>query len=284
MHIIKKIASFFLVAAFIYAIIILTVILFIELTPELTKGLIINASVAFFSAFFVFIFIKIGELTTIIRKRNTEHYSTLEKLKYILTKAIIALSSNIELLKASVDKLKKKKKITIPHYSIRINDDFLHDLLNIDFKSQLFMLFRDLEYTDVDMKLLLGLYNDLANNFLAQRVNFSDYSIQCGVYIQKMELNILYLTRYKEKAIRLLAITQVLLGEKKKKSFFFGFHVSKKYKKNLDKLVEEEIKEVQKDITNQEQEHIRDLEKIKEDIKSIDSDYLKLKKENDKKE
>lgn len=283
-YIMKKIISFLFFLLIIYGLFVLSITLILEFSPRLTEDLIINASVAFFSAFFVFFFITVGGRAKDIRKRNTDHYNALVRSEYILNKAIGALDSNIKMYKDSIQRIKRGKLLTYMNYNILFDNEFIHSLKNVDAKNDFFIFFQELEYKHIEIKAVKDMYYELKKAYLDKSITEKFYLSNCSVCIQQMALQSYYFSLYKEKAIRLLAITRILFKEKSKKSFLFGLHVRNKYPKNIEGLITAETMTVKKEIGENLLKHQKDLERIKKDIISAEDDVLKLKenKENKK--
>ncbi|MBA7496252.1 hypothetical protein ES702_06851 [subsurface metagenome] len=139
MNIINKILSILFWGLFICLLILLSQILIIEIFPGFNKEILIYAFVAFFGAFFAFIFVKISEWILIIRKGNVNHFNSLVKIERLLDKIISRLEENILTFQNNLKALKSMKLLAWSSHAIPFSNELTDDLKNIDFINEYFI-------------------------------------------------------------------------------------------------------------------------------------------------
>ena len=247
MRFLKKILSLLIFSIFIFLIFLISQLTIKNIIPNLSKTIIQNSSVAFFGAFFAFLFVKIGEYLSRKRKRNVEHINAVIKFQHIFNKSINSLQQSKTFLDNNKKALEAKKILTLSFFELPIHDELVYDLKNIDFMNEVYAIFRDYEAINLDLHTLISSYNEVKNFFFENKISTEDFIFNVKEYTERMSILSDYLRQIRIKSIRLFAISKILAREDKKWNFFFGPHVRKRYSKKFNEILTSKITEVEKE-------------------------------------
>jgi len=270
MNVLNKIFYFFFWGVLIFIIATIAFLFSSKIIPGLNKNIVQSGIVAFFGAFFAFIFVKIAESITNIRRANINHFNSLVKIERLLNKIITRLEENILVFQRHKKVLELMGLLSWSSHDIPINNDLMDDLRNLDFINDYFSFSVDIETLNNDFITMKSMYTEMKQSFLNKTINPQDYKDNISNFTKEIEKILKYMINYQEKAIQLSAKTRLLQKEKKNWTFLFGSFHKKKYINNFNKLVEEEIKIVEKEINECRKKSEKEKKEIKErEIKSI---------------
>ncbi len=129
---------------------------------------------AFGGAFFAYIFVKIGELTTRLSKREKLNLDTLVECEYILNDHLNRINTNINILNALIEIVKVKSPVVnyMKFKAVPIDKSILQNMKNLDFINDMFNYCVDLEKINEGLSLIsdyaIKIVNDNANLALSQ--------------------------------------------------------------------------------------------------------------------
>jgi len=276
MNILSKIFSYLFWALLIYFIVSISLIFSFKIVPGLNRDIVQTGIIAFFGAFFAFIFVKIAEWITIVRKGNVNHFKSLMKIERLLNRICDRLEVNIQVFGEHLDALKSKKLLVWSSHEIPFDYDLSDDLKNIDFINEYFSFSLDIERMKNDFVTLRNMHEENKGLFINEKISPDTYKDNVSFCIGEMEKIIKFMKAYQEKVIQLLAKTRLLQKEKegnwtfwseisriKFNSFLFDGFPKRHYEKNFNKKVEEELEILKKEIDEVRKESQEEKNKIK---------------------
>lgn len=265
MNILNKIFSYLLWAFLIYFVVSISLIFSFKIVPGLNKGVIQTGIIAFFGAFFAFIFVKIGEWIAIIRKGNVNHFNSLTKIERLLNRIVYRLGKNIFGFEGNLGALKSMRLLTWGSYEIPFDYKLADNLKNIDFVNEYFCLSLDIETMKNDMIKMKDMYEEIKDLFITKKIDPQMYKVNILYCISQMEDMNKFMKAYQENTIKLLAKTRLLIKEKRNWTFLFGAFPKRHYVKNFDEKVEKELKVLNKEIDENRRKSKEEKNKIKSD-------------------
>lgn len=264
MNILIKIFSYLLWAFLIYFIVSISLIFSLKIVPGLNRDIVQTGIIAFFGAFFAFIFVKFGEWTTIVKKRNKNHFTSLMKIERLLNRISDRLEVNIQVFGEKLDALKSMKFLIWGSHDIPFDNELADDLKNIDFINEYFSFSLDIERMKNDFVTIKNMHEENKGLFVNEKISPEAYKDNVLFYIGEMETIIKFMKAYQEKTIQLLAKTRLLQKEKERNwTFLFGVFPKKHYVKNFDEKVEKELKVLNKEIDEVRRKSKEEKNKIK---------------------
>lgn len=245
-----------------------SLIFIFKVIPGLEHEIIKNALIAFFAAFFgasfSFSLVEFGKYADRRRKHKVKHINSLVKIERILNRAIETIDKNIQFYQNYYKELKIGKIIIWTSDRIPYDDSLLDDLLNINFVNDYFAFFVDVKRVNQDFETLENMYEEVKKYyFVYQRIDRMAYEHNLSVCLEKIEHISNFLKKLYEDTVQLCAKSRVLLDERGRKTFLFGIHVSKKYKKNFKELVKKEAIELNKEIEECKKKSQEKIDKLK---------------------
>ena len=142
MNILSKIFSYLFWALLIYFVVSISLIFSFKIVPGLNRDIVQTGIIAFFGAFFAFIFVKFGEWIRDVRKGNVNHFNSLVKIERLLNRIIDRFEENIQVFGKNLDALKSMKLLAWSSHKIPFDNDLADDLKNIDFINDYFSFSR----------------------------------------------------------------------------------------------------------------------------------------------
>jgi len=263
MNILSKIFSYLFWALFIFFVVSISLIFSLKIVPGLNKGIIQTGIIAFFGAFFAFIFVKIAEWITIVRKGNKNHFNSLMKIERLLNRIINRLEKNILGFEENLDALKSMRLLTWGSYEIPFDHKLADDLKNIDFVNEYFCLSLDIETMKNDLIKMKDMYEEIKDLFITKKIDPQMYKVNISYCISQMEEINKFMKAYQKNTIKLLAKTRLLLKEKRSWTFLFGAFPKRHYKRNFNEKVEEELEILKKEIDEVRKKSKEEKNKIK---------------------
>ena len=264
MNVFNKIFTLFFWVSFIFIILLVAIIISFDVIPESNKDIVQSGIIAFFGAFFAFIFVKIAEWTTIIRKGNINHFNSLMKIERLLNRITDRLEENILVFGKNLDALRSMKLLAWSSHEIPFDNELADDLKNIDFINDYFSFSLDIESIKNDFMTMKSMYEEVKNLFVNKKISPETYEDNVSFCINKMESIIRFMKAYQENAIQLLAKTRILQKEKEKNwTFLFGAFPKTHYIKNFNEKVKEELEILKKEIDEVRKKSEEEKNKIK---------------------
>jgi len=266
MNVFNKIFTLFFWVSFIFIILLVAIIISFDVIQESNKDIVQTGIIAFFGAFFAFIFVKIAEWITIVRKGNKNHFYSLMKIERLLNRISDRLEVNIQVFGEHLDALKSKKLLIWSSHEIPFDYELSDDLKNIDFINEYFSFSLDIERMKNDFVTIKNMHEENKGLFINEKISPDTYKDNVSFCINKMLLIIRFMKAYQENTIQLLAKTRILQKEKEKNwTFLFGAFPKRHYEKNLNEKVEEELKILKKEIDEIRRKSKEEKNKIKSD-------------------
>ena len=214
------------------------------LTPQtLSDGII-----AFYGAFFAFIFIKFSDWLSSIRKSNTDHFNALVKIERLLNRMVYRLDRNVLLCQDDINALRSLKMLVFNLPPIPFSYELADDLKNIDFINDYFTFTVDIETLNNDLNTIVSMYDEIKSLFINKAVSHETYKDNATFAIMRVSEIIKFMENYKSEAIRTLAATRFLLKERKQRIFLIGALPRKHYAKDIEKHLKAESTIVEKEI------------------------------------
>lgn len=263
MNILNKIFYLLFLGLFVFIVALIAFLISSNVITDLNKNIIVSGIIAFFGAFFAFIFIKISEWFSLIRKGNVNHFNSIVKIERLLNKVISCLEENILTFQDNLEALRSMKLLTWSYNAIPFSNELADDLKNIDFVNEYFSFSLDMETLDNDFITMKSMYEEVKGLYLSKTVSPETYKDNVSFCIDKMNLIIKYMKSFQEKAVLLLTKARLLQNEKKNWNFLFGAFPKRHYKKGFDKKVKEEIKVLRKEIDEVRKKSKEEKEKIR---------------------
>jgi len=245
-----------------------SLIFIFKIIPGLEHDIIKNALIAFFAAFFgasfSFSLVEFGKYADRRRKHKVKHINSLVKIERILNRTIETIDKNIQFYQNYYKELKIGKIIIWTLDRIPYDDSLLDDLLNINFVNDSFAFFVDVKRINQDFETLENMYEEVKKYyFVYQKIDRRAYEHNLSVCLEKIEHISNFLKKLYEDTVQLCAKSRVLLDERERKTFLFGIHVSKKYKKNFEELVKKEAIKLNKEIEECKKKSQEKIDKLK---------------------
>ena len=264
MNILSKIFSYLLWALLIFFVVSISLIFSLKIVPGLNRDIVQTGIVAFFGAFFAFIFVKFGEWIRDVKKGNINHFISLMKIERLLNRISDRLEVNILVFGENLDALKSMKLLAWSSHEIPFNNELSDDLKNIDFINEYFSFSLDIERMKNDFVTIKNMHEENKGLFINEKISPDAYKDNVSFCIGEMEKIIKFMKAYQENAIQLLAKTRILQKEKEKNwTFLFGAFPKRHYAKNFNKKVEEEAKILNKEIDEVRKKSKEEKNKIK---------------------
>lgn len=236
--------------------------LFIQINTQFSN----SAVAAFFGAFLAFLFIRIGDFFKSYSERISKGHNALIKVEYSLNSLLGQLDDNVyvtEIFEKLYDSnVKNQKNSHVFIWAnrltpVRVLDDLLIDLLNIDLINELFLLNDGLRKLNDSMETINLAYKESKDALISKTINPENY-IENLTRIHKSLLEIrkfihssISETTHALAAIRVLAENRPLIG------YLLKRHPSYKYGRNFKVKRENELKKL-----------FQEMDEIKKDSKS----------------
>jgi hypothetical protein len=211
------------------------------LSPKTVSNGIIAFFGAFFGAFFVFVFTMLSDRLSRIKRRNENHFTALVLIERLLNRIISRLERNIELCRDDIDALQSKKMLVWNLPPIPLSHDLTKDLKNIDFINDCFTFMLEIETLNNDLATIITMYDEVKNLLIDRTISPEIFRLNVDFTINKLSEIIKFMDKYASNAIKLLAISRILLKEEDNKYFLIGALPKKRYGKNLEKHLDKEL-------------------------------------------
>jgi hypothetical protein len=229
------------------------------LTPEtLSDGII-----AFFGAFFAFIFIKFSNWLSVIRKDNANHFNALVKIERLLNRIVSRLERSILLCRDDVIALRSRKMLVWNLPPVPCSYELADDLKNIDYVNDYFTFTIDIETLNNDLETITSMYDEIKSLFINKAVTPETYKDNVAFAIMRVSEIIKFMENYQSEATKLLAKARILLKERTRRIFLIGALPKKHYDKDFDKYLKEELTTLEKEIATTRRKSQEEIEKIK---------------------
>jgi len=252
---------------------------FSNVMPNLNSALIQNGIVAFFGAFFAFMFVMIAKRVSLQRKGNVNHHNSLVRIERYLNKIITRLEQSKVFLSNNLDALKEKMIVSWTSPEIPFNDGLIEDLRNIDFINDFRSFLTDMEVFKMDFLSQEKRYEEIKNCYFMKVFPLRWYEKNIESFVTEYEKMLPYIEHSRKKAIRLVSITRLLTGEKRAKTHFFFKFPRKHYKKSFEKEVQQEIDRFKKELDKSRAESQKEIDSIAQ--KSTHNEEDSEKEENE---
>ncbi len=267
MNFLNNVLKFLFWGVFIFVIVLIVFLIFFNVVPNLNEDVIRSGIVAFFGAFFAFIFVKISEWFSIIRKNNENHFNGLVKIERLINRVISRLEKNILIFQDYVEALNSMNMITWSSHPVPFCNELADDLKNIDFINEYFSFSLDIETLNNDFVTIGTMYDEVKGLFINKTIKPETYKNNVSFCVNKIEGIVEFMKTYQENAIKLLAKTRLLSKERKNITFLFGAFPKKHYIKKFDEEVEEELKVLKEEIEEVRKKSQEEINRIKGDSK-----------------
>lgn len=267
MNFLNKVIKLLFLGVFIFIIVLIAFLISFNVVPNLNEDVMRSGIVAFFGAFFAFIFVKIAEWFSIIRKSNENHFNSLVKIERLLNRIISRFEKNILIFQDYVEPLRSMKMITWSSHPVPFCNELADDLKNIDFINEYFSFSLDMETLNNDFTTIRTMYDEVKGLFMNGTIKSETYKSNVSFCVNTIEGIAKLMKSYQENAIKLLAKTRLLLKERKNRTFLFGAFPKKHYIKKFDKNVEEKLKVLKEEIEEVRKKSKEEINRIKGDSK-----------------
>ena len=197
--------------------------LFIKVDDKFTG----TASAAFLGAFLAFLFVRIGDFFKAYSDRVAKNHRALLKLEHTLNSLLDTLDGNIYIIEVFENLYEKNvTKTNNKHifvwanrlHPVRLIDELILDLLNIDLINELFRLNTHLRRFNEDAETTNGAYLEAKDALLSEKIESDNYLKN----LQKIHENLIDLKRFLKSymeettvavsAVRVLAKKRPLMG------------------------------------------------------------------------
>jgi len=229
------------------------------LTPQtLSDGII-----AFFGAFFAFIFVKFSDWLSVIRKSNANHFNALVKIERLLNRIVSRLESSILLCRDDINALRSMKMLVWNLPPVPCSYELADDLKNIDFVNDYFIFTLDIETLNNDLNTITSMYEEIKSLFINKTVSPEAYKDNVAFSIMRVSEIIKFMENYQSEATKLLATARILLKERKQRIFLIGALPKMHYGKSFDKYLREELTILEKEIAITRRKSQEEIERIR---------------------
>lgn len=233
--------------------------LFIQTSTQFSN----TAVAAFFGAFLAFLFIRIGEFFKSFSERINKGHNALTKAEYLLNSLLGELDDNVYVIETFEElydnNVKNQEHSRVFVWAnrltpVKVLDDLLIDLLNIDLINELFTLNVDLRKLNESMETINGAYKESKDALISKTIDAENY-IENLTRIRKnlLEIKKFFLASISEtaralSAVRILAKNRPLIGYllKRLPSYKYGRKFKAKRENELKTLLQE-MNEIKKD-------------------------------------
>jgi len=264
MNVFNKIFTLFFWAAFIFFITLIAIIIFFDVIQSLKREIIQGGIIAFFGAFFAFIFVKIAEWITIVRRGNVNHFNSLVKIERLLNRIVYRLEKNILGFEGNLGALKSMRLLTWGSYEIPFDYKLADNLKNIDFINEYFSQSLDIETMKNDLTKIKDMYEEIKNLFIIKKINPQIYEVNILYCISQMEEVNKFMKVYQENTLKLLEKTRLLQKEKENNwTFLFGAFPKTHYAKDFNEKTKKELIILKKEIDEIRKKSTEEISKIK---------------------
>ena len=239
-------------------------------TVILTSQTLSNGIIAFFGAFFAFLFVKFSDWLSSIRKSNTNHFNALVKIERLLNRIVSRLDKNKLLLQDDISALRSSKMLVFNLHLIPFSYELTDELKNIDFVNDYFAFIVDIETLNGDLNTMVSMYDEIKSSYINKSVSPETYKDNVAFAIMSVSELIKFMEHFQSEATKLLAKARILLKERKRRIFMIGAPPKRHYGKTFEKYVEEEIAVLEKEIEltkRKSQEEIERIRKTEPNIK-----------------
>jgi hypothetical protein len=222
-----------------------------------------SAVAAFFGAFLAFLFIRLGEFFKSYSERISKGHNALIKLEYSLNSLLGQLDDNVyvtEIFEKYYDSYVKNKQNSRVFVwanrltPVKIPDDMLIDLLNIDLINELFLLNEGLRKLNDSMETINGAYKESKDALISKAIVPENYIENLsGIHKNILEIRKFIKSSITEitealAAIRVLAKDRPLIGYllQRLPSYKYG-RIFKAKRENELRILCQEMNEIKKD-------------------------------------
>ncbi|MFH0972828.1 MAG: hypothetical protein V1768_02435 [Patescibacteria group bacterium] len=214
----------------------------------------INNSVgAFMGAFFAFLFIRIGDISTKIYERNKLHHNTLVKIELLFNNYQNIINDNIFIIDKFIEIAEKCISQNQPFvyynklHQFPAHKELLLDLRNIDLINEIFTFQIDIDKMNSSMQTATDLYSSMSQALTSGAMNVGAYNVNIKDLIKKYKVLKAYLKALENDNIKIVATIRILLEQKTFSNYFISLP-AQRYPKNLKEKVDKEIKKVHGEI------------------------------------
>jgi hypothetical protein len=233
--------------------------LFIQTSTQFSSA----AIAAFFGAFLAFLFIRIGEFFKSYSERINKSHNALVKIEHLLNSLLGELDDNVyvietfeELYKNNVKNQEQSRVFVWANRltPVKVLDDLLIDLLNIDLINELFILNVRLRKLNDTIETINGAYKESKDLLISKTIDPANYKENLSrirenlLKIKKFFFASISETQQAQSAIRVLAKNRPLMGYLMKRlpSHKYGRRFEAKRKNEL-KIMLREMDEIKKE-------------------------------------
>jgi len=259
----KKLINWALYALVLFLFALIAFFIFSNKAFILTAQTLSDGIIAFFGAFFAFIFVKFSDWLSVIRKSNASHFNALVKIERLLNRIVSRLERNILLCRDDINALRSMKILVwnlppVP-YSYELGDD----VKNIDFINDFFTLTLDIETLNNDINTIISMYEEIKSLIINKTVTPETYKANVAFSTMRVAEIIKFMENYQSEAIKLSARVRILLKERKQRIFLIGALPKKHYGKDFDKYLKEELTILEKEIAISRRKSQEEIDRIK---------------------
>jgi len=262
MNSIRKIINWTLWALIIIPVVLIAGYVISEKALLVTPQTVADGIVAFFGAFFAFLFIKLSERLSLIKKGNTNHFNALVDIDRLLNRTFSRLDTNILLLQDDINALRSKKLLVWNILPIPFKYDLADNLKNIDFINDYFALTLDIETLNNDLSTIKVTYDEIKQLYLNKQVSPEIYESNIPSTIKRVAKVIKFMESYKSNAIRLCAMARALLKERDQNIIFVGALPKKHYGKYFQEHTKNELTILEKEVEETKFRSQEEIDKI----------------------
>jgi hypothetical protein len=228
----------------------------------MTPAILSDGIIAFFGAFFAFIFLKFADWLSIIRKGNANHFNSLVKIERLLNRTISRLGRSILACRDNIDALSSMKMLVWNLPPVPYNYELADDLKNIDFVNDYFAFTVDIEALNNDLITIMSAYNEIKSLFINRAVSPEIYKDNVAFAIRRVSESIKFMEEFQSEATILLAKARIILKEKKRRIFLIGALPKRNYAKRSERYLAEELIIVKKEIETTNRESQEEIDRI----------------------
>ncbi|HKZ22417.1 MAG TPA: hypothetical protein VJ165_04340 [candidate division Zixibacteria bacterium] len=225
---------------------------FKKIIAEQPKGFAIISLSAFMGAFFAFFFARIGDYFTKIQGRRLRGYNELIYLDILFNRCIQISSDNQGLLELFIQTLEKRGLFAgeLNHFPLR--EEAPANLTNVPFSNKIFSVMLSLDRANNDISRINQWNTELRSARLKGDMSSEAYEGYIIYLVRDLkELNKSFIALRDNEILRLTAENRVLRRKEetilnKILGILFRAHKTKVSKDEIDKEIEELLKEIQK--------------------------------------
>ncbi len=175
------------------------------------QSIIIQAFASFSGAFFAYVFLRLAEFFSAVRKRELQHYNSLVALDSELNEVEGVLYDNLYLIPEFVRVITSGNIYFNNLHEMPINKSHYENLSDLDLLNRLFSYNYDLRKLNDDIRTTSSGYRDIKDALIQKHISPENYKLNTYELAKNLILLKAFLEGQEEKTLNLLARVRIHL-------------------------------------------------------------------------